>query len=97
MALFRKLQDTPDPEERGELLLQLAHQFAENYDPSDDNFRENFHSVVDKYHQAFLIYNQAGLRLGRVLSQILENHIQDTGNGDISLPVTMKPVDPSAN
>lgn len=102
LALYRKLQAAQDPDERGEILLQLAHRFAEDYDSSDEGFTESFHSVMDTYHQAFLTYNQAGLRLGRVLTHVLENHVKNTDDEDAieevdtSLPTTLK-ADPSIN
>jgi hypothetical protein len=74
LAIYRRLKVTDDQEERGELLLQLAHKFADEYDSTNDEFSENFHVVMDTYHQQYLAYNQAGLRLGRVLLHILESH-----------------------
>ena len=96
MALYRQVQEAKDPDARGELLLQLAHRFADEYDASDESFTESFHKVMDDYHQSFLAYNQAGLRLGRVLTHVLENHAENTeAEVDTSLP-TMT-VDPRAN
>ena len=72
--IYRQLQATPDPDERGELLLKMAQSFADDYDPADEQFAENFHGAVDGYHQAFLVYNQQALKLGRILTQVLNEH-----------------------
>jgi hypothetical protein len=98
LALYRRIQGTQDPAERGELVLQLANKFADEYDASDDGFTETFHAVVDNYHQSFLNYNQSGLRLGRVLMHVLENHIEtdEPTDGDTTLPKIQR-VDPSVN
>lgn len=71
LKLYRDIKATENSDERGELLLQLAHRFSEDYDATDDFFHEVFHSVVDCYHEHFLKYNQAGLRLGRVLMKAI--------------------------
>ena len=52
--------------------------------------------IVDKYHQQFLNYNQAGLRLGRVLLHVLENHVETDDQTDTTLPRIQR-VDPTAN
>ena len=54
--------------------MQLAGKFSDGYDPGNDQFTEQFHSIVDNYHQLFLAFNQAKLRLGRVLVRVLEEH-----------------------
>lgn len=72
LRLFQQIKETDDPEERGELLLQIAHKYADGYDASEGFFTEAFHSVVDEYHRHFLNYNQAGLRLGRVVVKAIE-------------------------
>lgn len=74
IALYRRIELTEDPDERGELVLQLARQFSEEHDATDEGFSEGFHSVVDSYNQKFLEYSQAGLRLGRVLLHVLDQY-----------------------
>lgn len=78
LKLFQQFKESNDPDERGELLLQLSRQYADGYDPTDSFFAEIFHSIVDEYHQAFLKYNQAGLRLGRVLTKVIEEHTDES-------------------
>lgn len=73
MRLFNQIKETTDSEERGELLLQLARQYANCYDATEGFFTETFHGVLDEYHRQFLEYNQAGLRLGRVLMRVIED------------------------
>lgn len=98
MALHRRIQASQDGNERGELMLQLANRFADDYDASDENFTESFHSIVDNYHQQFLNYNQAGMRLGRVLLHVLENHTDsDSPDTDTTLPGIRRVADPSVN
>jgi len=95
-ALYRRIKASQDAVERGELMLQLANRFVEDYDASDDSFTESFHIIVDKYHQQFLNLNQAGLRLGRVLLHVLENHVETDDQTDTTLPRIQR-VDPTAN
>jgi hypothetical protein len=97
LALYKRFQGSADPDERGELLLQLASKFVDDYDPSDDGFMESFHSIVDSYHQNFLSYNQSGLRLGRVLLHIIENHSDADEQTDTTLNIPKQRVDPLAN
>lgn len=93
MSLFKRLKETTDPETRGEILLELAHRFSDEYDSSSDSFTETFHKVMDDYHQAYLAYNQAGLRLGRVLVQVMDHHVST----DDAIEVTMPVVKPTAS
>jgi hypothetical protein len=89
MKLYREVKTTEDRDERGELLLQMAHRFADSYDASDDFLHEVFHSVVDVYHRDYLAYNQSGLRLGRVLMKAIEE-ASPTDAVEESEPVVLK-------
>lgn len=74
LDIYYKVKRTTCPEERGELLLQLANHYASSYDPTNDCLPESFHAAVDSYHQHYLRYNQAGLKLGRVVLEVLQEH-----------------------
>ena len=76
IQIVRKIQETVDPDERGDLLMRLAQSFDETYEPGDELFSEKFHAVVDNYHQTFLAYQQAALRLGRVLLRSIEEELR---------------------
>lgn len=96
LAIRRKILETTDPDERGDLILKLAQVFDEHYDPADQDFSEQFHHIVDTYHQAFLAYNQAALRLGRVLMHAMEEKLPEDEEAPFRVSLTNR-VDRSAN
>jgi hypothetical protein len=67
LDLFLDLDDSVDPEERRELLVQLGTEFALDVQPDESIFPEELHALVDEVVKLRLVYEQAAARVARTI------------------------------
>lgn len=72
LQLYQTFLEAKTPEERTEILLHIAEEAESERDPSDLDLDEESHSFYEELNEARFKYQQAAMRLGRVVIQSLE-------------------------
>lgn len=67
--LAQQLQTEESQEEREKLLIELAEEAAQTYDPTDAALADDYHQFFEDFIEAQTQYFQAAFRLGRLVSQ----------------------------
>lgn len=70
-ALAARLEATVDPDVRNTLMVELADQFANELDWTDDSLPEEMHATVEDYLQLKAETSASAFRLGRLLMRLI--------------------------
>lgn len=65
------------PQQRTMAMMALAQTFAKGHDFSDFTATDDWHSYIEEYEAAKLRFNQAGMRLGRLIANTLEAYLSE--------------------
>lgn len=68
-ALAQQIQAEESQDERERLLVELAEEAAQTYDPTDTALADDYHQFFEDFIDARTQYFQAAFRLGRLVSQ----------------------------
>lgn len=71
VSLFKKIQESSDPQEKEQLTADLGRAFMEGVQPHDDDIPEEIHLLVEDATEAHLRYTCALLRVGRIIMRNL--------------------------
>lgn len=71
---YRAVKGAMGPKQRRAAMMALAEMFAGTHDPTDYTATDDWHAYIEEYEEARLRFNQAGMRLGRLLTHILDAH-----------------------
>lgn len=74
LGIFKRLREAKTKEERNELTVALAAQFAKEHDPSDFSATDDFHVYFEEFARAKLAFDQAAARLGRLAANCIEQY-----------------------
>lgn len=72
LGLYREILDCTDPVERRQLMVDMACEFALDVDSVDLTTPEGLHTLADDLHQKRMAFEQAALRLGRIVFPLVE-------------------------
>lgn len=68
-TLAQQLQAEESQEEREKILIEMAEEAVQDYDPTDAGLADDYHQLFEDFIEAQTQYFQAAFRLGRLVSQ----------------------------
>ena len=87
LRFVAQIKEAGSPEERANLMMGLASQFASEHDLTDSGLDDNYHSFFDEYQECRMHFQQAALRLGRLALHEVQGYF-DANN--LPLPTATK-------
>ena len=93
IALYQKIGEASNYQERRDAMIDLATQYAREHDDTDQEVNEEFHQLVEEFEIAHKRLSRAALSLGRAVTMALD---VDENRDSTSLPAK-PPVSPGGN
>jgi len=72
LHLCQRIQSAETPEERAQLMMQLASSFHQVHDLTDAKLNDDYHDFFEEYERARLKFRQAAMRLARLAMSEVE-------------------------
>jgi hypothetical protein len=88
--IYEAIVDMTDPDDRAELMLELAQVFVEDTDDTDQSLGEDVHDLLSDFIEQRMKFERSSMRLARVLMRTLPAYVEahadmvveeDTGPG----------------
>lgn len=77
LRLYRQARDASTKEERTAAMMELARLFAVEHDLTDFTATDDWHIYIEEFEKAKLAFEQAGLRLSRLVAHTLDEMMEE--------------------